>query len=201
MQIEHYFVHGVVENAKSDKPTLPEFLAAHTGLYGESSGADLIVIWLNSPGGDLSVALEATNLINRSPIPVLTIINGKAESAALMIAMSGHRRAVFENSWAMAHHFSTGMSGNYHDLTGSLANFDALHDIMLGMYKKYTKMSTKRILDTYLGRNDFWLTAEALKAQGMVDEILKDRDDLDNFIRGESVSGKQKKKKTTIKAV
>ena len=131
------------------------------------------MIWINSNGGDVLAAIESINLIKSSPIPVVTIINGCAESAALLIAMAGHRRLIFESSWGMAHHFSTSMEGNYHELIDSVKHNNLLHHLMMELFKKHSKLSEKEIDAKLLGRKHTWLDANELKKMGLVDEIIK----------------------------
>lgn len=168
MYVANYFLQGEVTHSG-----LPQWLSEQTGLHGSDPEAVQLVIWINSNGGDVLAAIESINLIKSSPIPVVTIINGCAESAALLIAMAGHRRLIFESSWGMAHHFSTAMEGNYHELIDSVKHNNLLHHLMMDLFKKHSKLSEKEIDAKLLGRKHTWLDANELKKMGLVDEIIK----------------------------
>lgn len=142
-------------------------------MHGSDPEAVQLVIWVNSNGGDVLAAIESINLMKSSPIPVVTVINGCAESAALLIAMAGHRRLIFESSWGMAHHFSTSMEGNYHELIDSVKHNNLLHHLMMELFKQHSKLSEKDIDAKLLGRKHTWLNANELKKMGLVDEIIK----------------------------
>lgn len=167
MYLANYFLQGEVSHSG-----LPQWLAEQIGLHGSDPEAVQIVIYINSGGGDVLAAVEAINLIRSSPIPVTTVINGCAESAALMIAITGHRRLVFNTSWGMAHHFSTGMEGTYHDLMDSLKHNGLLHDLLVEIYASHSKMSVSEVEKKILGRQNTWLSADELLALGLVDEIV-----------------------------
>lgn len=167
MYVANYFLQGEVTHAG-----LPQWLAEQIGLHGNSPDAVQLVIYINSGGGDVLAAVESINLIRSSPIPVTTIINGCAESAALMIAVTGHRRLIFSSSWGMAHHFSTGLEGTYHDLMDSIKHNQLLHDLLVDIYKQYSNLSVADVEKRILGRQNTWLTAKELVDLGMMDEIL-----------------------------
>lgn len=167
MYIANYYIQGEVTHEG-----LPQWLVETTGLNGSTPDAVEAVIWINSNGGDLMAALESINLIASSKIPVSTIINGCAESAALYIAMAGHKRFVLEGSWGMAHHFSTGAEGNYHELMDSVKHNKLLHKVMEGLIKRFTKVPKEIIDHDFLGRGTTWLTDEELVNYGVVDKIL-----------------------------
>ena len=76
MRVANYFLSGELAS-----PDFVQWLSEEIGLYGSTEAAR-IVVHINSPGGDLMIALQAVNLMRSSPIPITTIVNGSAESAA-----------------------------------------------------------------------------------------------------------------------
>jgi len=173
MKISHYFLQGMVTHNG-----LPQWLSEQMGLYGNDSDVDKIVIWINSSGGDITAALEIINLIEASDIPVITIVNGCAESAALLISMSGHHRLAFETSWGMAHHFSTAMEGNYHDLMDSIKRNSLLDSAMRTLFKGHAKVTDADLDSLILGRQNTWLSAQDMLDMGMIDTIVSSRGSL-----------------------
>lgn len=168
MYIANFFVQGEVTHSG-----LPQWLSETIGMDGQTPDAARINIWINSEGGDLLAAIEAINLMAMSSIPITTIINGSAESAALLIAMAGHRRLVMKNAWGMGHHFSTQQAGNYHDLMDSVKHNELLDKTMKDLFIKYTGMDEATITEHFLGRGTTWLSSEDLVKFGIVDEIVE----------------------------
>lgn len=192
MRIENFFLQGDIGHSG-----LPQFLTEATGYHGETVEAVQLTIWINSSGGDLLAALEAINLIRSSPIPVVTVINGHAESAALLIAMSGHRRFAFDTSWGMAHHFSTAVEGSYHDLMDMVRSNQLLDNAMRRLYKDFTKVTDEDIETKMMGRGTLWMGPDELVEYGLVDEIISGREGRSKILR----VWEEKNAKTTKKKV
>lgn len=185
--IANYFLQGEVSHNG-----LPQWLAENTGLSGGSPDAVGLAIWINSNGGDVMAAIEAINLIKSSPIPVATIVNGSAESAALLILMSGHKRAALKNSFGMAHHFSTEVAGNYHELRDFIGHNKLLHTMMANLWKENSTVTPLLVEELMLGRQTTWMSAQELLGYGLIDTILEPGPEVFNFVRGRSVYGIEK---------
>lgn len=157
--ISYFFLRS--ENLHS----LPEFLVAN-------NHKQEIIIYINCTGGDVLPALESVNLIQANPNKVTTVINGCAESSGLLVAISGHDRHIFENSWGMAHSFSTSIEGSYHDIKDVMKHNEMLHKAMFDIYKHHTN-ATEDVINTHLiGRETTWLTEKEMLNLGMVDKII-----------------------------
>ena len=194
MHVANYFLQGEVTHSG-----LPQWLAEQTGLWGNEPEAVSLVIWINSSGGDVLAAIESINLMRSSPIPITTVISGCAESAALLVAIAGHRRLIFERSWGMAHHFSTTLEGSYHDLADSLKHNELLNDVMLDIFKEHSDLTSEEISSTLLSRKTNWLSSKELKKLGLVDEILKPGSSLfERLLNGGTKKGKSSSKKKEV---
>lgn len=135
-----------------------------------------IAIYVNSTGGDVLAAIEAVNLIKEHMGNVTTIINGCAESAALLIAISGDvgLRRCFRNSWGMAHAFSTVIEGDYYDLKDAQKHHDILHSTILDIYSRTTNLPRAITERTLFNRQNKWLTPDEMLKLNMIDEIIHD---------------------------
>lgn len=72
----------------------------------------IVVLRINSEGGSLAACLAIVNAIKRSRATILTIIDGEACSAAAMIWLAGHQRAIAsEHVFFMVHQAGWGMQG------------------------------------------------------------------------------------------
>lgn len=176
--ISNFFLSGNVEG-----DNLAQFLSEEIGLFGQSPESVQVVIHINSPGGDVLTALQVVNLIRSSPIPITTVVNGSAESAALLILMAGHRRAAMKNSFGMAHHFSTAIEGSYHDIQDTIKQNKILHDMMFNMWKDGTGLDDDIINNIMLGRSDVFLSAQELVKYNIVDKVLDHGTELLEFIK------------------
>lgn len=172
---------------------LPATLIELSNQEDSEDPIDHVVVWINSPGGNLLAAVEVINLIKASKIPVTTIVNGAAESAALLILSAGHRRIALENSFGMAHHFSTGMEGTYHQFQDHLQQSNLLHSIMENIFTENTKLTKANINKLLLGRQDEFLTPERMLKYGIVDKVMKADQDLLGKVN-ESFKPRKKKK-------
>ncbi len=179
MKISSYFVNGEIG---SDANLIP-WLAEEVGLYGTPPSAR-IALFINSPGGDVLHAFEVINLMRSSPVPIYTIINGSAESAALLIAMAGHKRAAFKNSFAMAHHISTAVEGSYHQIQKVFKQLNMFEFTMTKLYKEFTKASDETISTLFLGPDDTYLTSFELLEHGIIDTIIEPQTMLQEFLHG-----------------
>jgi ATP-dependent protease ClpP protease subunit len=72
-----------------------------------------IYIHINSFGGSLFAAFSTIDTIMNSRIPIVSIIEGAAASAATIISMVCHKRYITPNSFMLIHQLSTGASGKY----------------------------------------------------------------------------------------
>lgn len=173
MYIAHYFLSDELQASE-----LLPWLTEQMGLHGSKPEAFRLVLWVNSSGGDVMPALAASTLIKSSPVPVVTIINGAAESAALLLSMSGHKRYVTRGSWAMAHHFASGVEGTYHEIADFVRHNELLHNKMRDAYIQNTNLTPATVESFFLGRGDRWISDEDLLTLGLVDGILEPGDDI-----------------------
>lgn len=189
MKISNYFISG--EIGGSD---LVHWLAEEIGLYGSNEAAR-IVLHINSPGGDVLTAIQVINMMKSSPVPVYTIVNGSAESAALMILMAGHKRAAMRNSFGMAHHVATEIGGNYHSLKDSVAQLEILNNLMLDLWKEHSSLEEHMIRNFMLGRGETYLTSQQLLNHAIIDEIIDPGPGLLQFTQGSNNEKKSNKGK------
>lgn len=133
-----------------------------------------ITIYINSTGGDVLAAIEAVNLMKKHTGDVTTIINGCAESAALLIAISGDdgNRKCFRNSWGMTHAFSTAVEGSYYELKDVQKHHDILHNIILDIYSEATDLPKAQIETALFNRQARWLTPQEMMQLNMIDDII-----------------------------
>lgn len=137
-----------------------------------------IIILINSYGGMLDIANSIIDAIKISTTPVWTVNMGSALSGGCVVFLAGERRFCTENSWAMAHSGSGGISGGYNESKEAQKVWDTqvkrMHDFIktrIGMdTKTYSKYKNK---DWYVDADqqiDFGFATEKLES---IDQILR----------------------------
>ena len=129
-----------------------------------------IKIHINSEGGDLFAGLSMSDAIRVCKVPVTTIIEGEAASAATIISVVADKRMITKNSHMLIHQMSTGFWGKYNEFLDEMQNQKTLMDIMKKIYNEYTNITIKE-LNVCLKKDIYW-TPEYCLNNGLVDEIL-----------------------------
>ena len=130
-----------------------------------------IYLHINSGGGSLFAAFSTIDTIMNSKIPIVSIIEGCAASAATIISMVCHKRYITPNSFMLIHQLSTGVYGKFEEIKDNFINDEALMKLLYKLYNEHTSMDNKTI-KTVLKR-DIWWTADECLEHGLVDDIWK----------------------------
>lgn len=125
---------------------------------------------INSEGGDVFAVLSIMSLILNNKIPINTIIEGQACSAATILAMIGNKRSITEHSYMLIHNLSSGFWGKMHEFEDEMKNLTLLTRDIKKLYKKHTSITQKQ-LDTLL-KKDLLLTPKICLNYGFVDSII-----------------------------
>ncbi len=139
-------------------------------LKGLPQETNRIKLNINSGGGSIFAGLSAMDEILKSEIPVDTIVDGMAASAATFLSVVGKRRYIKKNSYMLIHQLSSEVWGNMEQLKDDMINNELLMKKIKDIYKEYTKVP-KSQLDKILKRDLFW-DAEKCLEFSLVDEII-----------------------------
>ena len=130
-----------------------------------------IYLHITSDGGDLFAGFHAVDIIKNSRIPIYTVVEGAAISAASLMACVGKKRFMTANSYMLIHELSTGVEGKYHAIKDNFENDTILMDNIVKIYIEHSnKRLTKNKLEQILDHDKFWNYDMCLK-HGLVDEI------------------------------
>tara|TARA_R100000152_G_C6676136_1_gene111211 strand:+ start:66 stop:698 length:633 start_codon:yes stop_codon:yes gene_type:complete len=129
-----------------------------------------IYLHINSYGGSVFAGFSALDYIRTSQVPVTTIIDGCAASAATMMSVVGQHRMMHEHSFMLIHQLSAGSWGKYEELKDDMANNDLLMKTIKDIYVKYTKIPQKELAKML--KHDLWWTAKTCLKYGLIDEII-----------------------------
>ena len=129
-----------------------------------------IYLHINSPGGSVTAGLSAIDLIQKNKIPIVTIVEGMAASAATLLAMSGTEKQIQSNSVMLLHRIRGGFFGTHTDLEDEKHNWDIFEAIFEKFYLSNSKLTKKTLKETM--KNERIFNADECLNLGLVDEII-----------------------------
>lgn len=129
-------------------------------------------IYLNiqSYGGSIFSGLSAMDMILKSEIDIVTIVDGCAASAATLLSVAGSTRYIKEHSYILIHQLSSIFWGNYEQLKDDMENSDKFMKMIKEIYKEHTKIPMKKLNEIL--KHDLWFTAKEALQYGLVDDII-----------------------------
>jgi len=129
-----------------------------------------IYLHINSYGGSVFAGFSSVDYILNSEVPVTSIIDGCAASAATIMSVTAKHRQINKHAYMLIHQLSSGMWGKYQDQKDSMENNDRLMKMIIDIYEEHTKIPKKE-LDKLL-KHDLWWDADTCLKYGLVDEII-----------------------------
>jgi len=130
-----------------------------------------LYLHIYSPGGDVHAGFSLFDYIleYKEHIPIYTVVEGLAASAATIISIAGTKRFITPSSYMLIHQLSTFMSGNFEQLKDQFENSNKVMDRILEIYGTYTKITKKKI--PKILKHDLIWDANECKKNGLIDEI------------------------------
>lgn len=130
-----------------------------------------ITVWIDSNGGDYFAAAGIYNALKEHRGKVTVKIDGKAMSAATVIAMAGNSIQMSPAAIFMIHNPLTyGIGGYAEDLRKVAEVLDTVKDSIINAYQLKTGRPRKVISD--LMDSEAYMSANQALAEGFVDEIM-----------------------------
>lgn len=146
-------------------------------LFLEATDPDKdIYIYINSPGGSVSSTIAIYDTIQYIKPDVSTICIGMAASGAALILASGAKgkRFVLPNSRIMVHQPLGGAQGQVTDIEIQTRELKRIKDTLNRILTYHTGQKFEKVeKDT---ERDFYMTAQESKEYGLVDEVIKSRE-------------------------
>lgn len=155
-------IHKILNNAKVHSAQFDQPL--------KNSGS--LILHIQSYGGSVFAGLSAMDTLEYvgRQIPVTTIVDGQAASAATFISLAGTKRLMYKRSYMLIHQVSSGHWGKYEEFRDEMDNLDGLMNTIYDIYGEYSKIP-KRELRKLLKR-DLWLDSKTCFEYGLIDEII-----------------------------
>lgn len=147
-------------------------------LFLEATDPDKdIYIYINSPGGSVSSTIAIYDTIQYIRSDVSTICIGMAASGAALILASGAKgkRFALPNSRIMLHQPLGGAQGQVTDIEIQTRELKRIKDSLNKILTHHTGQKLEKVeKDT---ERDFYMTAQESKEYGLVDEVIKSREE------------------------
>jgi len=128
-----------------------------------------IFLHINSYGGELLAGFSSVDVIKYNKIPIVTIIEGCAASAATLISVVGSERYISPHAYMLIHQLRGGMWGKFEEMEEDLENSERFMKMIYDIYLKHTKLKKKELKKIL--KKDAWWDSETCKVKGLVDGI------------------------------
>ena len=148
-----------------------------TGVLREIMAAapSALTVHINSYGGDTSAGIAIYNSLRGLSIPVTTVTDGFACSAASLIFMAGKSRIMKQSSLLMIHNAWTCAQGNADELRKTADDLEKISATAAKIYSENCALmedEIKELLD-----NESWITPEEALEWGFATGIEQDESD------------------------
>jgi ATP-dependent Clp protease protease subunit len=132
-------------------------------------GQDLIV-WIDSYGGDVFAAAGIYNALKEHKGGITVKIDGKAMSAASVIAMAGDQILMSPVAMLMIHNPLTQASGDMYDMRKTADVLDAVKETIINAYVAKTGKKAADI--SGMMDDETWMSANVAVKNGFADGVL-----------------------------
>ena len=167
-----YFYSGIKSNSilklnKRIKELETKLLTYADSLEWEPPG---IYLHINSYGGSIFAGVAGMDQVLKCRVPVYTVIDGCAASAATFLTVVGAKRYINKHAHVLIHQLSSGFWGKFSAIEDEVKNLKKLMKMIKDVYLNNTGI-TKKQLEKLL-KHDLWLNAQEALEYGLVDEVL-----------------------------
>lgn len=141
--------------------------------YINSVSADLINVYINSPGGDVFAGITIKNILTRHEALIRVVVDGIAASIASVILQAGDERLIYNNGMVMVHNPMGALHWAYsEDFRKYADDLDKVRDSIINTYKEKTKINNEKIIK--LMDEETYMTAQEAYDYGFVDNIIEE---------------------------
>ncbi len=158
-----------------------------------NAGNGVILLHINSPGGDCVAASQIYTMLMDYPADVIVQIDGVAASSASVIAMAGTTVRMSPTSLMLLHNPWTTAVGDASEMQKAINLLDEVKESIINAYQIKTGMS--RVKLSNIMDAETWLNAHKAKELGFCDEVLYENSDAEedpeskpNFIFSEKAA-------------
>lgn len=140
-----------------------------------------ITVWIDSYGGSVFAAAGIYNALKEHNGKITVKIDGKAMSAASVIAMAGDEILMSPVAVMMIHNPLTFAYGNMHDLRKVADVLDTVKESIVNAY--VTKTGRSRNIISQMMDDETWMSANVAVKEGFADGVLYQENDTVNDVQ------------------
>jgi ATP-dependent Clp protease protease subunit len=132
-----------------------------------------IIMYINSPGGQVYAGLWIYDTMNYINPDVATVCTGLAASMSAVLLTSGapKKRSGLPHSRIMIHQPSSGMQGQSSDMEIALKQTLEIRKDLYNIIAKHSGQTFEKIEKD--SDRDYWMRSHEAKAYGLIDEVLE----------------------------
>lgn len=148
------------------------FLIQYIQYLNKNEGDDLTPITLHimSGGGELPTMFTLYDTLINSKIPIHTINEGGAHSAAFIIFLAGSKRTMREDALFVAHEGAIGLSGNYRESKAAMQNYEIDVERMKSIICSRTEIPESEVELRFSIESDWYIRKDDAKKFGIITE-------------------------------
>lgn len=168
LSLDNYNIYAPASPTATIVENIDRFNREDSGLLIEKRKP--IILYINSPGGDVTEGFSLVDRIAESETPVYTVNTGQWSSMAFLIGISGHKRLAYPSSTFLLHDGSSYVSGSsnkVYDQAKFVERFEK--EIVKPHILSHSKLSSKEY--DAKSRVEWYMFATEAKKYGFIDEI------------------------------
>lgn len=139
-----------------------------------------IILWINSPGGDVIAGSQIYNMLIDYPGKVSVHIDSIAASAASVIAMAGDEVLMSPVSMLMIHNPMTVAIGDYLEMDKAKEMLGSFKEAIINAYEQKTKLDREKL--SKLMDAETWMDASKAMELGFCDGLITKNIALDSKV-------------------
>lgn len=134
-----------------------------------AAGQKVIIVEIDTGGGSLSAGFAMAKAMERSPVPVMCVVDGGALSMGLAVLQSCDVRTMTERSVLMGHEVASGTKGQTVQAENLVQVLRVMNEAMAAQICSKAKVTPEQYLKKIADGHEWWMSSkEALKA-GFID--------------------------------
>ena len=167
-QISMNDISKAILEINSDDAYLIKLYDVHGITYTPSP----INLYIDSYGGYVYQCLGLLSIMEKSVVPVHTIVTGCAMSCGFLISIAGHKRYSYDKSTFLYHQVGGGAGGKVQDMEEEVIEMKRLQSIIETHTIKNTKLTKKMLSENKAKKIDWVFNAKEALRHGIINEII-----------------------------
>ena len=136
----------------------------------DDEGHKPIMLYINSPGGEVVSGLQIIDTMYAIKSDVITINTGMCASMGAVILSAGNKRMSLPHARVMIHQVSAGTQGKVFDMKAAFEETERINKVTMSMLAENCGKTYDELIE--MTHVDKWMDAEAAFKFGIIDEII-----------------------------